>query len=235
MNHLQLQEEGFTILPDIFSSDEVDIIAACIGNAGRSGPMFRRTSELFAIRQLLKEVPQIAGLVFTSAFKGIIQEYAGADHFVVKSIYFDKPDGSNWFVAWHQDLTIAVDKKVECPGFGGWTSKQGVFAVQPPADLLESVFTFRVHLDDTDEENGALRVIAGSHRRGVIRVDGIEIGSQDERICSVKKGGVMLMKPLLLHASSRVVNNRQRRVIHIEFCNRRLPGGLNWAEYMRVR
>ena len=234
MNQLQLREEGFTMLPDIFSSHEVDIIIDSIGKTDASGPLFRKTNDLFAIRQFLKELPQTAELIFTKTFKGIIRDYAGEDYFVVKSIYFDKPDGSNWFVAWHQDLTIAVDKRLECNGFSGWTSKQGAFAVQPPADILESVLTFRIHLDDTDEENGALRVIPGSHRKGVIRIDGKEGRAPDGRVCAVKKGGVMVMKPLMLHASGRVMNNKRRRVIHIEFCNRELPQGLDWAEYMRV-
>jgi hypothetical protein len=234
MNQPQLREEGFTILPDIFSSREVNILIDSIGKSDVSGPLFRKTNDLFAIRQFLKELPETTRLLFTNDFKGIIRDYAGEDYFVVKSIYFDKPGGSNWFVAWHQDLTIAVDKRLECAGFSGWTSKQGAFSVQPPAEVLESVFTFRIHLDDTDGENGALRVIPGSHRKGVIRTDGRESGAPDERVCAVKKGGVMIMKPLLLHASSRVMNNRQRRVIHIEFCNRQLPYELNWAEYMRV-
>jgi ectoine hydroxylase-related dioxygenase (phytanoyl-CoA dioxygenase family) len=231
MNQLQLQEEGFTVLPDIFSHHEVDTLIDCIGKTVSSGPLFRKTNDLFAIRQFLKELPQTTDLIFSNAFKRIVREYAGEDHFVVKSIYFDKPEGSNWFVAWHQDLTIAVDKRRDCHGFGGWTSKPESFSVQPPADILESMFTFRIHLDDTDMANGALRVIPGSHKKGIIRMEGM---AGDERVCAVGKGGVMVMKPLLLHASSRVTNNRQRRVIHIEFCNRQLPDGLNWVEYRRV-
>ena len=231
MNQSQLREEGFTVLPDIFYHDEVDALIDCIAKATSSGPQFRKTNDLFAIRQFLMALPQAADLTFTNSFKEIVREYAGGDHFVVKSIYFDKPEGSNWFVAWHQDLTIAVDKRLDCPGFSGWTNKQESFSVQPPPDILESTFTFRIHLDDTDEENGALRVIPGSHQKGVLRVAGV---AGDERVCSVNKGGVMVMRPLLLHASSRVTNNRQRRVIHIEFCNRQLPEGLNWAEYRKV-
>lgn len=51
-----------------------------------------------------------------------------------------------------------------------------------------------------------------------------------ETVCRVKKGGVMIMKPLLLHASARTVDTRNRRIVHIEFSNRRLPEGLEWGE-----
>lgn len=38
------------------------------------------------------------------------------------------------------------------------------------------------------------------------------------------------MKPLTLHASSKTENARHRRVIHLEFSNRDLPGKLAWLE-----
>lgn len=44
----------------------------------------------------------------------------------------------------------------------------------------------------------------------------------------------MLMKPLLLHSSSRTLNNNRRRVIHIEFSSITLPEELNWAEKMEI-
>src|SRR5260221_14767198 len=113
MNASQLREHGFTILDNIFTPKEVYAIVEKINEADSSKPQFRKTKELFAIRQFLKEIPQVANLIFTDAFKAIVREYAGIDHFMVKYIYFDKPEGSNWFVAWHQDLTISVDKRLQ--------------------------------------------------------------------------------------------------------------------------
>jgi hypothetical protein len=46
----------------------------------------------------------------------------------------------------------------------------------------------------------------------------------------VPSGGVMLMRPLLMHASSRSTNDRPRRVLHIELNDLELDGGLAWAE-----
>lgn len=162
----------------------------------------------------------------------MIHENFGRDYFVVKSIYFDKPEGSNWYVPWHQDLTISVDQKAELPGFGPWTRKYEQFAVQPPLGILENVFTIRIHLDDTDENNGALKVIPGSHNKQVYRPETIDWSVEKEVICPVPKGGIMLMKPLLLHSSSRTVDKRKRRVIHLEFSNRELPSGIQWSERM---
>jgi ectoine hydroxylase-related dioxygenase (phytanoyl-CoA dioxygenase family) len=162
--------------------------------------------------------------------KQIITNLFGNEYFVVKSIYFDKPEKSNWFVACHQDLTISVNKKTEIPGYGPWTVKQNQFAVQPPTEVLQQSFTIRIHLDDTDFTNGALKVISGSHNKGVYRAETINWETEKEDVCDVPKGGVMFMRPLLLHASNRSTGNKRRRVIHIECRRVELPKGLEWAE-----
>jgi ectoine hydroxylase-related dioxygenase (phytanoyl-CoA dioxygenase family) len=225
----RLRLKGYTVISNIFGPDEMDAISASIIRASAAKPTFRRTHDLFAIRQFLNEVPEVQPLIFNARFNAIIAEYFGSDYFVVKSIYFDKPEQSNWFVAWHQDLTIFVNKKVELPGFGQWTIKQDQYAVQPPVSLLENIFTIRIHLDDTNEENGALRVIPGSHLKGVYKLSAEE-STKEEEICRVKAGGIMIMRPLLQHASNRTTSGSRRRVIHIEFSNMELPTGLAWAE-----
>lgn len=232
----RLNTEGFTIIDDIFSRTEMTAITDGIGAADSSGPAFRKTKDLFAIRKFLKEIPAVRPLIFTARLHHIIHQLFGADYFVVKSIYFDKPGLSNWFVAWHQDLTISVDRKVPLPGFGPWTVKPEQFAVQPPLNILENIFTIRIHLDDTDESNGALKVIPGSHLKGVYRPETIDWNKTTTVSCNVRKGGIMIMRPLLLHASDRALGNSNRRVIHIEFANCVLPGELQWAEsFMPVR
>jgi hypothetical protein len=90
-----------------------------------SNANFRQTADLFAIRRFLHEMPQLVPLLFNERLKQMINELFGPDYFVVKSIYFDKPGNSNWFVAYHQDLTIAVNNKDDLSGYGPWTVKQG--------------------------------------------------------------------------------------------------------------
>ena len=223
----QVNEQGFCIVDDVYSSMEVQSILKKISDVDMGGAAFRKTKDLFAIRRFFCEVGGVSELIFTPALRSVISSF-GPGYFPVKSIYFDKPGGSNWFVAYHQDLTISVDKRVECVGYSGWTAKGDQFGVQPPVDILENIFTIRIHLDDTDESNGALRVIPGSHLRGVVRPKSEDLSL--EKVCKVKRGGVMVMKPLLLHASGRTVDTRNRRVIHIEFSNRMLAGGLEWGE-----
>jgi ectoine hydroxylase-related dioxygenase (phytanoyl-CoA dioxygenase family) len=225
-----IEERGYTTIADVYDMVQVAAIIQQINQADDSSPVFRKTNDLFAIRQFLKELPVVQSLIFTDKLKTIIKELFSDDYFVVKSIYFDKPEQSNWFVAYHQDLTISVDKKIEMAGFGPWTVKQNQFAVQPPLGILERNFTIRLHLDDTDRNNGALKVVPGSHKKGVYRPETIDWNTETEAICEVPRGGIMIMRPLLLHASNRTTNNARRRVIHIEFSNTALPGGLQWSE-----
>jgi len=229
-----ITQQGFAVINDIYSNTEIREILNAIDNADTSGDTFRKSAQLFAIRQFLKEVPDAFPLIFTEKLRGLLNEIFGAGYFPVKSIYFDKPGGSNWFVAYHQDLTISVRERHDTEGFGPWTIKQGQFSVQPPLDLLQNIFTIRIHLDETNENNGALKVIPNSHSKGIYRPETINRDNEPEVTCSVPMGGIMLMKPLLLHSSGRTVNGSRRRVIHIEFSDRELPANLQWSEKTEV-
>lgn len=228
-----LTKKGFTIVENIYTVDELYAIEQLINAADTSKDTFRKSENLFAIRQFLKEIPE-TNILFNGNLKKLIREVVGGNYFIVKSIYFDKPQSSNWYVSYHQDLTISVDKKTPIDGYGPWTVKQNQFAVQPPIDILENITTIRIHLDDTDENNGALRVVPGSHIKKIYRPETINWEKETEAVCTVPKGGAMLMKPLLLHSSSRTTNNKARRVIHIELSDKELPDGLQWSERMSI-
>ncbi|WP_353050507.1 hypothetical protein [Chryseobacterium sp. ISL-6] len=119
----EVVENGFAVINNIFSDKEIEGIVNVIQDTDTSKNTFRKSKDLFAIRQFLKEIPEVTKLVFTDRLKDIIKEVFGDKYFAVKSIYFDKPEKSNWYVAYHQDLTISVDKKLNLPNFGPWTTK----------------------------------------------------------------------------------------------------------------
>ncbi|AYL96325.1 phytanoyl-CoA dioxygenase family protein [Mucilaginibacter celer] len=228
----KIANNGFTVVDDIYTDAGVNDILLAIEYADKTGPLFRQTDDLFAIRQFLKVIPGVSSLIFTDKLNTCLQQLFGDGYFVVKSIYFDKPALSNWFVAWHQDLTISVDEKTDMEGYGPWTVKHNQFAVQPPLNILQDNFTIRIHLDDTDEGNGALKVIPGSHLRGINRPENVDYENSTPVSCNVQAGGMMIMKPLLMHASGRTINYKKRRVVHIEFSKAELPAGMLWAEKM---
>lgn len=151
----------------------------------------------------------------------------------VRGILFDKTPGANWKVAWHQDLTITVREKVKVPDYGPWSVKDSMVHVQPPVPLLEAMVTLRLHLDDTPADNGALRVLPASHLHG--RLDATAITrlreTTPEHICEARAGDVLVMKPLILHASSASARPGHRRVVHVEYARKgSLPPALRWLE-----
>jgi ectoine hydroxylase-related dioxygenase (phytanoyl-CoA dioxygenase family) len=191
-------------------------------------------SPVHAVRNFLQEVPGLKNVLFNTNLRQIL----AAIHpklFLSKAIYFDKPPMHNPYVTWHQDTTIMVKEKIETEGYFGWTKEEEMTGVCPPEEVLKNTFTVRIHLDDTDEKNGALKVIPGSQNKK-LSAEEIALITQNSLpcMCEVSCGGVHLMKPLLLHASSKTVNQKHRRVIHLEFTTVALPNGLQWAERVEL-
>lgn len=227
-----IELNGYAILNPVFSAKEVDDMIACINEIESLEEKLNTTAQIHAIRAVLKKAPNLKELIFTTELKELIINVFGKKYFVVKSIYFDKPETSNWFVSYHQDMSIAVSEKTEHTAYNNWVKKLGYYNVQPPVSILESVFTIRLHLDETTASNGALKVLPGSHKKGILRAN--EIGQSKEELCEVKRGGIMIMKPLLMHSSMRSTNAQRRRVVHIELCNVNLPASMQWHEYMEL-
>ena len=182
----------------------------------------------YAQRDLLS-LPIIRKLATSKRVRKIVDAILGPKCFAVKGTLFNKTQESNWKVAWHQDLTISVRKRREIDGFGRWTLKAGVSHVQPPAEILSRILAIRLHLDESGSDNGPLRVVANSHKEGRLSAQQIAKWEKSNFVtCIIPKGGALLMRPLLIHASPSCANLKLRRVIHFEFAAEELPGGLEW-------
>jgi ectoine hydroxylase-related dioxygenase (phytanoyl-CoA dioxygenase family) len=209
----EINTEGFAIINNVYSENEIEKIISKIEKVTESkikNASFRKSGDLFAIRKFHKEIPETLPTIFNHNLREIIKMNFGENYFITKSIYFDKPEKSNWFVAYHQDLTISVDKKATIENYENWTIKQNQFAVQPPKEILEQNFTIRIHIDQTTKENGALKVINKSNKKGIVRTENINFENETETICEVEKGGIMIMKPLLFHASSKTIGMERK-------------------------
>lgn len=137
----------------------------------------------------------------------------------IQAIAFDKTPDTNWKVTWHQDLMFPLAQPATQIGFDLRCIKAGVDYARPPRDVLEALLAVRLHVDDCDESNGPLRVSPGSHRVGVLKSSEIQehVARCGEVICTAKAGEALLMRPLLLHASSPSMKPSHRRVLHLVF------------------
>jgi len=150
----------------------------------------------------------------------------------VRAIVFDKTPDANWKVAWHQDRSVALAERVEHADFGPWSVKAGIVHADAPASLLARMITVRLHVDRCDETNGPLRVLPGSHRVGKLSDEEIAArrAAGDEVACTCDVGGAVLMRPLLLHASSPATRPGHRRVVHLEFGPIAPADSVKWHE-----
>lgn len=228
----QLDIEGFAIARGVLDDAGCDALIDAVGSLGTQAAVREKSGATYAVRRICELAPAVARFAASPAVRSLIEPLIAPSARVVRSLLFDKTADANWKVPWHQDLTIAVRERRGAIGFGPWSVKAGVPHVQPPANVLERMVTLRVHLDECGMENGPLRVLPKSHRTGVL--DGAAIAEMrrniSETVCTMGRGDALLMRPLLLHASSPATIPGHRRVIHLEFGFGDLPGGLEWAE-----
>ena len=228
----QIALNGFAISRKFIDSETISLALEALEKARIDNDRSLRAGKAFGIRNLLHVVPFTRDLANGAACRSIVEPILGSYARIVRGIYFDKHKDANWKVAWHQDLTIAVRERFDFDGYGPWSIKAGIHHVQPPASVLENMLTLRIHLDQTDERNGALRVLPGTHRFGRLDPAQIEYWKLEQKpfSCVVERGGVLLMRPLLLHSSMAAINPGHRRVLHFEYSSIELPRGLGWYE-----
>jgi hypothetical protein len=214
-----LGAQGFAIVPKLLDEVACRALRDLLGDADGAGT-----------RGMLR-VPEVMRLA-QSLPAGLVRPHLPTEPVAVRGIFFDKRPEPNWLVAWHQDLTLALKERVEVSEWGPWSVKDGVPHVQPPLECLEQMLAVRLHLDDADVDNGALRVLPGTHRLGRLNAESIAKCREThaEVLCAAKAGDALLMRPLRLHASSRSMSECRRRVLHIEFAGFELPQPLEWQE-----
>ncbi len=207
-------------------------------NAGQVAELIEETSLLsravnnYGVRGLMEKIPYVRRLANSAPLLTIAQAILGEHAKPVRSVFFDKVPGANWNVAWHQDTSIALKSRHDVPGFGPWSEKQGVTHVEPPEAYLAGMLTLRIHLDAAHRDTGVLRVVPATHRLGrVASRDILSIVDKSDVIeCDANPGDVLMMGPLLFHASRKAVAPSHRRILHIEYSAMALPEPLAWHE-----
>jgi ectoine hydroxylase-related dioxygenase (phytanoyl-CoA dioxygenase family) len=206
-----IEEHGFAILHGVLLPQDAETL---IGDLAQSA--LRRSKA--GVRHALGH-PAVAALASDVRFLSIAQEVLGRDAMPFRATLFDKSAEANWLVVWHQDTALPLRERRDTPGWGPWSVKDGVVYAHAPARALCRVLALRVHLDESDAHNGPLRVLPGTHTQGVLSDDDIEgLAAKTAPIdCLVPQGGVLAMRPLLIHASSKSQSEAPRRVLHIEY------------------
>lgn len=206
-----LAADGFAISPERLTGTELakllEDVQAIGAHRGKAG-----------IRHVLAS-PAISSLACDGRLLGIARQVLGPRAFPFRATLFDKSPMRNWLIAWHQDTALPLCERHELAGWGPWSVKDGVIYAHAPASALGQIMALRIHLDESTGQNGPLRVLPRTHTMGVLNDEDIHKLSTEIRAvtCTVAPGGVLAMRPLVVHASSKSRIASPRRVLHIEY------------------
>jgi hypothetical protein len=204
-------DSGFHIIDNVVSHDEC---RSLLGHLEHS-----RVSRGRAGARHLLAVAEIARLARDSRLLTLARAALGGEALPFRATLFEKSGKANWLVVWHQDTALPLTKRFEAQGWGPWSEKAGLLYAHAPAWALSRVVALRVHLDASTCDNGPLRLVPHSHTLGVLTDEEIrsEVDQRGFEECLVSKGGIMVMRPLLIHSSSKVLTDAPRRVLHFEY------------------
>ena len=216
----ELEANGYTVVAGVIDATLCARIAASLSTDGMAGS--RRLLQNTLVRDA------VAQLRVRSPISSLLPRNAVA----AQCTLFSKSDAANWSVPPHQDSSIPVMEHVKDEACKGWSLKEGLIFVQPPTELLKQLLAVRIELDGTPPPAGELCVVPGSHLLGRLSAAQASIVArrQGMRACAVPQAGALVMRPLLIHASTKAPNGIVRRVLHLLFGPSRLPHGLRWAQ-----
>ena len=204
-------ERGIWTDENVLSAGECDRLTdhVCRGDLPRSRA---------GARHLLSD-PAVSALASDPRLVAIARAGLSGSAVPFRATLFEKSGRSNWLVVWHQDTALPVAARFDSPEWGPWSEKAAVVYAHAPTWALARVLALRVHLDDSAEENGPLRVIPGSHQLGVLSDDEVfrVAREREAATCLVARGGVLAMRPLVIHSSSKSTADVPRRVLHLEY------------------
>jgi ectoine hydroxylase-related dioxygenase (phytanoyl-CoA dioxygenase family) len=203
------RDQGFLTVPAVLRPAEVATLRAEVASLCRGRAGLRHVLTNDTIRQLASDARLVK----------LARDLLGDSAQPFKGTLFDKSPSTNWLVTWHQDLALPLRARVEAAGWGPWTTKGGRLYALAPAEVLAGVVALRVHLDDSTSENGPLRVLPDTHRLGRLSEGRIaELAQSTPAVeCLVPAGGVVALRPLAVHASSKSTSALSRRVLHLEY------------------
>jgi ectoine hydroxylase-related dioxygenase (phytanoyl-CoA dioxygenase family) len=219
-----IRAHGYGLVASAFGSSE---LSAVLKELSKQGLKRNRAG-----RRHVLSLSAVAALAQHASLTEIASSVLGAQALPFRATFFDKSTDSNWLVAWHQDTALPLTEKRDVSGWGPWSTKDGVAYAHAPAEALEQVLALRVHLDDSTATNGPLRVIPDTHKIGVLTEAEIQERVADSAgvQCVIAVGGVVALRPLMIHASSKSDSEFPRRVLHIEYASQlELAPGLQLA------
>lgn len=215
------REHGYLVGLPVFSTDEMDRVNQELPEILNLLQPGESTKE---IREWHESSRYLFDICMDSRILDYVESLLGANFYMWASNFFIKEPGSPETVSWHQDAYY-------------WPLT--------PAESLTAWIAF----DDVDEQNGAMQVIPGSHRRGTVEhrrqegdIDSVlsleaDVGGFDlSTVVSIplKCGNVSLHDNNLLHASPANLSDRRRAGFTVRFSPNRVKADLRVNPHFHI-
>ncbi|HEY4223365.1 MAG TPA: phytanoyl-CoA dioxygenase family protein, partial [Myxococcota bacterium] len=187
-----IDERGFIVWPDVASRDDVESMRACC-DAWRDDPVARAGGG----NQRLERLQDRHASIVRAALHPLLL-------------------ATVWRVLQRPFCVDGVAFRDPRPGLGA----QGLHTDWPAHDPREPYFvaTALWILDDMNAQNGATRVVPGSHRRRAIAKDLADPKAHhpDEIVVAARAGALLVFNGHLWHSGTRNDSGARRRVVQMQ-------------------
>lgn len=206
-----MEDPGYHIDESVLAEAECKALIDALSSSGS-----QRTRA--GARHLMSH-PKVLELARRAELLEIAERWVGPEAVPYRATLFEKSGEHNWLAVWHQDTALPLEARFESAEWGPWSTKAGIHYAHAPGWALSRIVALRLHLDRSTPRNGPLRVIPGSHARGVLNDEDVfRIAREEKPVeCLAPRGGVVAMRPLLIHSSSKADSPAPRRVLHLEY------------------
>jgi len=224
INTVDLQQKGFALATNIYTAIETEQLL----NLLKQNLQYTTVKET-GLPLLLNKVPSLKKILFNEKLNGLLNEMELNNNQIVNAIYYPKSPQSSFYTSPHQTITITVEERHQVEGFSGWSTREGINTVMSPLHILKNMFSVRICLGNTNNQNGGLQVIPGSHKK-ILTIQERNFLIEHTLPISVnaQQGDCQVVKPLILKAHQNNHTNQNTPVIQLDFCNTKLPEPLSW-------
>lgn len=221
---VDLQQKGFALANGIYTSNEIQQLLQLLNQNLKVETIKETGLPLF-----FKHVPTLKTTLFNEKLNNLISTITPENAQLVNTIFYIQSPQTNFYTKPHQTITITVKERQPVQGFSGWSTREGITTVMSPAHILQNMFSVRICLAHTNQQNGGLQVIPGSHKKILtIQERNFLIDNTLPTNIDAQQGDCQILKPLILKAYQNKTSHQNTPVIQLDFCTKALPAPLSW-------
>lgn len=215
------EQEGISGIPDYLCDEDLAALSREYDRIETGKPCWDN---------LWKRSDVVKKMAFAPRTLQLVKRIIGDAAIPVTAFFLNKTLDNNWQLPWHQNTKVAVNAFNETAGYTGWTNEAGVMHVIPPVEVLEHLVILRFNIDASDETNGGLQVLPRTHKEGILNHAELEhkVKTVTPVFCPSPAGSLTLLKALAVHQSQPSQSGKNRRILQVEYCSKRLHGNLKW-------